>query len=248
MTSWRVRHVAETGSTNADLSVAALDGEAEGAVLVADHQTEGRGRLGRSWQAPPGSGLAVSMLLRPSVPAHRWPWLPLLTGVAVVEALRIYPGADAVLKWPNDVILGSAKLAGILVERVERADGSPDAAAVVGVGLNVSAGPPGAASLHDAGFSDLSRDEVLAALLDVFGAQYDEWCAVEGDPEPWLAPAYTACCDSLGREVRADVPGRPPVIGRAVDVDIDGRLVVRTDAGDVPVGAGDVVHLHTAHS
>jgi BirA family transcriptional regulator, biotin operon repressor / biotin---[acetyl-CoA-carboxylase] ligase len=243
--SWRVRRVAETGSTNADVVALARSGEAEGAVLVADHQSAGRGRFGRSWQSPPGTGLAISLLLRPAVPAHRWPWLSLLTGVAVVEALRADPGAHAVLKWPNDVLLGSAKLAGILVERV---DGPSGAAAVVGVGLNVSAAPDGATSLFAAGFLEVSRDGVLASLLDVFAVRYEQWCDDGGDPEPWLAPAYGARCDTLGRAVRADVPGRAPVVGQAVDIDLDGCLIVRTDAGDVAVCAGDVEHLHTARS
>jgi BirA family transcriptional regulator, biotin operon repressor / biotin---[acetyl-CoA-carboxylase] ligase len=244
MISWRVRRVAETGSTNADLVTLAAAGEPEGAVLAADHQTAGRGRLGRTWQAPPGTGLAVSLLLRPSAPAHRWPWLPLLAGVVVVEALRAYPGSDAVLKWPNDVLFGSAKAAGILVERIE--GGPSGAAAVVGVGLNVAAAPEGAASLLSAGFSDVSRDKVLTSLLDAFGSRYDQWSGAAGDPEPWLRPAYRALCTTLGRPVRADVPGRASIVGQAVDVDSDGRLVVRTDIADVSIGAGDVEHVRTA--
>jgi BirA family transcriptional regulator, biotin operon repressor / biotin---[acetyl-CoA-carboxylase] ligase len=239
--NWRVRQVAETGSTNADLVALAQDGEPEGAVLVADHQTSGRGRHGRSWQAPPGTGLAVSLLLRPTtVPTHRWTWLPLFTGVAVVEGLRVYPAAEAVLKWPNDVLLGSRKLAGILVERVDSVAGP---AAVVGVGLNVSAAPDGAVSLVAAGFPDVSRDDVLAALLEVVGARYDQWNYADADPEPWLRPAYRALCGTLGRQVRADLPGRGPVVGQAIEVDSDGRLVVRTDVADVAIGAGDVEYV-----
>ena len=186
------------------------------------------------------TGLAVSILLRPTVPAHRWPWLPLLAGVAVVEALRTNLGAEAVLKWPNDVLLGSAKLAEILVERVE---GMAGAAAVVGVGLNVSAAPDGAASLQSAGFPDVSHDDLLATLLHVFGARYDQWCQGRGDPEPWLGAAYRSLCDTLGHEVRASVPGRATVVGQAVDVDDDGRLVVRTGSGDLAIGAGDVLNV-----
>jgi BirA family biotin operon repressor/biotin-[acetyl-CoA-carboxylase] ligase len=167
------------------VAAAAREGGAEGTVLVAEYQTAGRGRLGRSWQAPPGTGLAVSMLLRPSVPANRWPWLPLLAGVAVVEALHAHPGTETVLKWPNDVLLGSKKLAGVLVERV---DGPAGAAAVVGVGLNLTAAPAGAVSLLAAGFADVPRDDVLAVLLDVFGARYETWHGEHGDPQPWLAP------------------------------------------------------------
>ncbi|MGH8774172.1 MAG: biotin--[acetyl-CoA-carboxylase] ligase [Jiangellaceae bacterium] len=243
MVAWRVTRVAEAGSTNADVASAARAGAAEGMVLVADHQTAGRGRLGRSWQAPAGTGLAASVLLRPlSVPAHRWPWLPLLVGVCVVEALASYPGVAAALKWPNDVVLGGAKLAGILVERVETPTG---AAAVAGVGLNVSAAPLGATSLVAAGHPEATRDGVLDALLASLAERYDAWRAAGGDPAPWLAPAYRDVCDTLGRDVRAELPGRPPVEGRAVDIDDAGRLVIRTPSGRRSVGAGEVAHLGT---
>ena len=192
MFSWQVQRVPETGSTNADLVKLAKAGEPEGAVLVADHQTAGRGRHGRTWHAPPGAGLAVSFLLRPTaVPGHWWPWLPLLAGVAIVEALQVYPGINTALKWPNDVLVGPAKLAGILVERV---DGTSGTAAVVGIGLNVSAAPAGATSLLAAGFADVSKTTLLATLLDVFGARYGGWRDAGGDGihrlvEPTKGPA-----------------------------------------------------------
>ena len=135
-------------------------------------------------------------------------------------------------------MIGSAKLAGILVERVDGAG----AAAVVGVGLNVSAAPNGAVSLLAAGFSDVSREELLDALLDVFGPRYGEWLEGAGDPDPWLAAAYRKRCDTLGRDVRPELPGQPPVVGRAIDIDAAGRLVVRTRS-DTAVGAGEVEHL-----
>ena len=241
MVEWQVTRVAETGSTNADLAAAAREGAEEGLVVVADHQTAGRGRLGRVWQAPPRTGLAMSVLLRPSsVPAHRWPWLPLLVGVVVVEALDAYLGAKAALKWPNDVLLGGAKLAGILVERVET-DGGP--VAVAGIGLNVSAAPAHATSLVAAGYPHVSRDGVLDALLSGFGERYEAWRRVGGDPAAWLASAYRQASDTLGLDVRAELPGHAPIEGRAIDVDEAGRLVVRTRSGDVAVGAGDVVHV-----
>ncbi|MFW6091869.1 MAG: biotin--[acetyl-CoA-carboxylase] ligase, partial [Actinomycetota bacterium] len=113
--------VASTGSTNADVAAAAAAGEAEGYVLVADRQIAGRGRLGRPWSSPAGSSLSVSCLLRPppTVGPGHWSWLPLLVGVAAVEAVRDAAGVEPRLKWPNDVLLDGAKLAGILVERVE---------------------------------------------------------------------------------------------------------------------------------
>ena len=125
-----VRSIASTGSTNADLAAAATAGAASGAVLVADHQSAGRGRFDRRWEAPPGSSVAVSVLLRPAeVPLQRWLWLPLITGVAVAEGLRSAAGVDATVKWPNDVLIEGRKVCGILSERV-------DDAAVIGMGIN----------------------------------------------------------------------------------------------------------------
>src|SRR5215468_7129138 len=128
---WReVRVVEETGSTNADLLAEAQAGAGEGLVLVAEAQTAGRGRMGRRWISPPRRALTFSVLLRPAVPAGLLGWVPLLAGVAVASALEHTAGVDARLKWPNDVLAGGAKLAGILAERW-------GGAIVVGTGINV---------------------------------------------------------------------------------------------------------------
>src|SRR5215469_16465836 len=126
--------VPSTGSTNADLLARAADpGSPEGQVLVAEEQTAGRGRLGRSWSSVPGQSLTFSVLLRPAaVPAARRGWLALLTGVAVASAVRSVAGVDAVLKWPNDVLVDDCKLAGSPAE--QSADGSRE---VIGSGTNV---------------------------------------------------------------------------------------------------------------
>src|SRR5579875_1879015 len=133
--------VALTGSTNADLLAAAAAGAPEGRVLAAEEQTAGRGRLGRSWASVPGGSLTFSVLLRPAeVAGSGRGWLPLLTGGAVATAVRAVAGVEGTLKWPNDVLVGDGKLAGILAEQ------TPDASAVVvGIGLNVAT-PPGAAA------------------------------------------------------------------------------------------------------
>src|ERR1019366_2617897 len=128
----QIRVVQVTGSTNADLLAEAAAGAAGGRVLVAETQTAGRGRLGRHWVSPPHTSLAFSVLLRPyDLPPARRSWIPLLAGVAVASALRGYAAVDAWLKWPNDVLVGAAKLAGILAEQHRDA-------IVVGVGVNVS--------------------------------------------------------------------------------------------------------------
>jgi BirA family biotin operon repressor/biotin-[acetyl-CoA-carboxylase] ligase len=244
---WDIRRVEKTGSTNADLAAAARAGAAEGLVIVADHQAAGRGRLGRVWETPPGQALTVSFLLRPSVPVGRWPWLPLVTGIAVVDALESVGVTGAGLKWPNDVLVGERKLAGILAERVE----TPPlpAAVVIGVGLNVAQEawmlPDSAVSLATLGVA-ASRDEVLDALAAALAARYAAWVARVGDPDAGVGAAYRRRCRTLGRTVRVELPGGDRVEGTAVDIDESGCLVVDTGPARIAVSAGDVVHVRPA--
>jgi BirA family transcriptional regulator, biotin operon repressor / biotin---[acetyl-CoA-carboxylase] ligase len=238
---WRdVTVVPRTGSTNADLLERARAGAAEGLVLVAEEQTAGRGRLGRSWSAPAGAALTFSVLLRPAgVPPTRLGWLPLLTGVAVVTAVRDQAGVPASLKWPNDVLVGERKLAGILAE-------AHGGAVVVGVGLNVTLRPadlpvPAATSLLIEGAASTGRTSLLAAILAELGHRYQAWRA---DPDaPDLRQDYLRWSATVGREVRVELPGGAQLSGTAEDVDEVGRLVVRTPGNLVRVGAGDVVHV-----
>ncbi|MBN3931037.1 biotin--[acetyl-CoA-carboxylase] ligase [Streptomyces verrucosisporus] len=251
---WTSLEVVEsTGSTNTDLAARAARGEVrEGEVLVAERQTAGRGRLERTWTAPARSGLFLSVLLSPGVPAERWSWLPLLAGVATASALSRTAGADVVLKWPNDVLVRSGgeerKIGGILSERVERPGGH--AAVVLGIGLNVTLRQeelpvPGAGSLALAGARVTDRDTLLRAVLRSAEEWYVRWREAGGDPEASGArEAYTASCATLGRQVRAVLPGERELLGEAVAVDDAGRLVLAGAEGvQQPVGAGDIVHL-----
>ena len=250
---WRdIEVVPSTGSTNADLLARAQRGEPEGVVLAAEEQTAGRGRRGRTWVAPPYAALTFSLLTRPDVPPPRRGWLPLLAGVAAATAVIELTGVEARLKWPNDVLAGEAKLAGILAE----ASGD---AVVVGIGLNVSTEPaeltqlpapsgPGAlraASLRAAGATALNREELLLAILGGFERWYRPWRQAGGDPDrSGLRPEYTRLSATIGRTVRAELPGGQALSGPAVGVDSDGRLLVRVSPGaEVPVAAADVVHL-----
>jgi len=244
---WTVEVLAESPSTNAVLAARARADVVEGLVVVADHQTAGRGRLDRVWVTPPRSALTFSVLLAPDrVPVARWPWLPLLAGVAVVEGVRRATGLGCALKWPNDVLLGDAKLAGILVERVERPGG---AAAVVGVGLNVSTTSAElpvetATSLVLGGADEVDRAELLGHVLAALGEEYDAWRAAAGDATGRLRTSYLGVCDTVGRDVRVALPDGTTLAGRATGIDAEGRLEVRTDAGGTTVlGAGDVVHV-----
>ncbi|MCX5368352.1 biotin--[acetyl-CoA-carboxylase] ligase [Streptomyces sp. NBC_00015] len=245
--------VQSTGSTNSDLVDAASAGRAvEGAVLVAEEQTSGRGRLDRRWTAPPRSGLFFSVLLTPSeVPVARWGWLPLLTGVAVATGLSRAAGVDTALKWPNDLLVTvggeERKAGGILAERAGRD------AVVVGVGLNVTLRAdelpvPQAGSLALAGAQNTDRDPLLRGVLRSLEEWYGRWRAAGGDPAAsGLQETYAAGCATLGRTVRAELPGDRSIVGEAVAVDGDGRLVIATKEGvQEPVGAGDIVHLRPA--
>jgi BirA family transcriptional regulator, biotin operon repressor / biotin---[acetyl-CoA-carboxylase] ligase len=275
--------VASTGSTNADLLARAAADAAvpEGQVLVAEEQTAGRGRLGRTWTSVPGAALTFSVLLRPvTVPAERRGWLPLIAGVAVASAVRSVTGGggsgggasggaasggaasggggsggggsggavDAVLKWPNDVLVGERKLAGILAEQ------SPDGSAVViGIGLNVAT-PADALPVSPAGLpatsllvegASVSRAALLLEILRQFESWYTAFMA---DPDPartGLLDAYRPLCVTLGQRVRVELPVGRFVSGTATGVDHDGRLLVADNPGEPPtaISAGDVIHV-----
>jgi BirA family biotin operon repressor/biotin-[acetyl-CoA-carboxylase] ligase len=236
--------VAVTGSTNADLL---RRGGAEGQVLVAESQVAGRGRMGRSWVSAAGASLTFSVLLRPvSVPASRRGWLPLLTGVAVACAVRDVAGVAAVLKWPNDVLAGSRKLAGILAEQ------SGDAV-VVGIGLNVATpaealpvSPSGlpATSLLVEGAS-VSREALLAGILRELERRYTAFRDYPDPARTGLLAEYRALCATLGRQVQVELPGGGSLSGVAEDIDAAGRLLVAPSPAAPPtaVSAGDVIHV-----
>ncbi|ROQ66493.1 BirA family biotin operon repressor/biotin-[acetyl-CoA-carboxylase] ligase [Streptomyces sp. 840.1] len=239
--------VDSTGSTNSDLAARAA-GLTEGAVLVAEEQTAGRGRLDRTWTAPARSGLFFSVYLTPgAVPVQRWGWLPLLTGVAVATGLAKSAGVDTALKWPNDLLVTvgteERKAGGILAERA--GDG-----VVIGIGLNVSLREdelpaPTAASLALAGAVSTDRETLLRGVLRSLEQWYGQWRAADGDAAAsGLQEAYAAGCATLGRTVRAQLPGERTLTGEAVAIDGDGRLVLSAGDGlQEPVSAGDIVHL-----
>ncbi|MFD9673187.1 biotin--[acetyl-CoA-carboxylase] ligase [Streptomyces sp. NPDC059981] len=242
--------VPATGSTNTDLAVRAAR-LPEGAVLVAEEQSAGRGRLDRTWTAPARSGLFFSVLLKPGagVTQERWGWLTLLAGVAAAQGLSRAAGVDTELKWPNDLLVAvegeERKTGGILAERV--GDG-----VVVGIGLNVTLTEdelpvPAAGSLLLAKATVTDREPLLKAVLRSLEEWYGKWREAGGDPaECGLQEAYAAGCATLGRHVRAELPGGRTLTGTAEALDADGRLVIRTPEGErEAVGAGDVVHLRS---
>lgn len=228
---WRVEWFATLDSTNRHALAAARVGAADGLVVVADEQTAGRGRLGRTWEATPGSSLLVSVLLRRDAHARA----VMAAGVALAQAVEQVAGVEAGLKWPNDLVVGDRKLAGLLAE----ADGD---VLVVGAGCNVNwesfpeeLAPTATACNLEAG-RPVDRDALLDAFLDRFAT-----ALASGDA---LLDDYRARLATLGRAVRVEHLRGDDVVGTAVGVTDDGALVVRDDQGqDHTVVAADVHHL-----
>ena len=270
-----VEWVERTGSTNADLRERAEQGSPEGIVLVADYQTHGRGRRDRKWESPPKASLLLSLLLRPKCPPEEFAWLTHMAGLAVADVCRETTGAEALLKWPNDVVVDDMKLAGVLAEAVPEA-------VVLGIGLNVSwpdakSQPPGfnnvpvslkalaerTAARSDASAADMpsqlpDRAELLVKLLCNFEQRY----ARVGQPD-WSAELRAEAKQrsaTLGRRVSVAMTlpkGASPSLaqneiqGIAEDITVSGSLLVATDAtseepaNQLEITAGDVVHLRS---
>ena len=249
--------VEEAPSTNALVAERARSGAPEGLVLVAEHQTAGRGRLDRTWEAPARSALTFSVLLRPTAPTQSWPWLPLLTGYALDKALKGL-GFDASVKWPNDVLIGERKVAGVLVERVETPSGP---AAVVGIGLNVGMTAeelpvPEATSLAVVRPGDVpERSSLLLELLASLWESYVAWQEGGELAGMRLMESYSGACATLGRQVRVELPSGEVLTGTATGIDPSGRLLVEhgvaggaeegpeDGVGRTAVSAGDVIHV-----
>jgi BirA family transcriptional regulator, biotin operon repressor / biotin---[acetyl-CoA-carboxylase] ligase len=267
-----VRWTAETGSTNADALDLARDGAAEGIVVVADHQSAGRGRRDRTWVAPPGASLLVSVLLRP--PATVAPGVTMAVAVAMAEAVAATAGVEPGLKWPNDLVVDDRKLAGVLAEADWPAGSAMSAGwrapapyervpVVVGVGLNVrwpalrapdpdsaGRGQDDLAALAETATAlnwlgaDVDRPTLLAAFLRRLDDHYGE--LVSSRSLAGVLAGWRRRSATLGRRVRVDL-GPDDVEGTAVDVTDEGHLVVETLEGVRRTFAvGDVVHLRPA--
>jgi BirA family biotin operon repressor/biotin-[acetyl-CoA-carboxylase] ligase len=244
--------VERTGSTNADLRKAVEEGAADRTVLLAEEQTAGVGRRARPWSSPKGAGLYLSVALRPSgVSFSALGSLSVVAGLAV-RAAAAGVGVDAVLKWPNDVLVDGAKCAGILAEAVA----GDEPSIVLGIGLNVlplgdvPPGPGGlpATSLAEHGATNTDRTDVAVALLTEFDELERRWRLAGGDlTEAGLLGDYRAHCATLGQDVEVRLPDGTSLTGRAADIDAAGQLQVDVaDGRRHTVFAGDVVHVRPA--
>lgn len=231
-------YVTRTTSTQ-DVARAEAERDApEGTAALSEEQTGGRGRLGRSWTSPAGKNLYVTLVMRP--PARRLRALSLVAPLAMAEALEGAAGLSCRIKWPNDVLVGGRKIAGVLIET--DLAGEAVKYALVGMGVNVNFDPAAVPEIADIATSvrrelgrDGSREEVLAALLNAFEARYTE--ALEGDA---AFRVWRSRLETLGRRVRATV-GERVEEGVAEDVDAEGSLLIRRDDGSLAtIEAGDV--------
>jgi BirA family biotin operon repressor/biotin-[acetyl-CoA-carboxylase] ligase len=250
-----VRRFGELDSTNRYLLDEARAGAPEGLVAMADHQTAGRGRLGRRWEAPPGANLLVSVLLRPRLKVEELHLCTVAMALAARSVAATVTDVDAVLKWPNDVLVGEKKLAGILAEAIP-------GAVVVGIGLNVAWPPPDGEPGADAVPVELAQatslwreslrrglgsrpepGDVLGLLLGELDGRLDELASADGRRR--LASEYRRVCTTLGRDVTVSLPGDETVTGSVLDITPEGHLLIDVGACIRTITAGDVVHLRT---
>jgi len=245
--SFEVRYFETIGSTNTYLASEASRGAPEGLVAVAQHQVAGRGRLGRSWTEPAGSSLLMSVLLRPRLGDDQLFWCSAALSMSACDASRAVAGVEAVLKWPNDLLVGTGKLAGVLAERVAPpGSGQMGPGVVTGIGLNVNwldGLPPTATSLSLHCGHEVDRTALLEALLESLAVRYESLHDPKG-LDSQMAD-YRAMCATLDTKVLVTMVGEQ-FSGTAVDVTSQGQLLVETSYGSRVVSAGDVVHLRPA--
>jgi BirA family transcriptional regulator, biotin operon repressor / biotin---[acetyl-CoA-carboxylase] ligase len=237
---WDVRRFEEIDSTNAYLRREARDGAPEGAVAVAGHQSAGRGRMDRRWESPAGASLLASVLFRPAFDPSELHLCTAAVALAAAEACRHVAGVGAVVKWPNDLLVGEAKLAGVLAEA---AFVDTSCAVVVGLGLNIDwPGPEGVGGtcLNELSSTPVDRDLLLETFLQALSSRRALLDSAPGRRE--VAAELRQRCATLGQRVRVELAAQA-VVGVAVELDDAGHLIVQTATGTQTVTAGDVVHL-----
>lgn len=238
---WRVRVVDVTGSTQSDLATKVRNGNSQaGEVLLAEYQSAGRGRLDRSFIAPPHSALLFSFFIRPLRDGADWGWLPLLAGQAVSAAIKSQCNLGHVskLKWPNDVLIDEMKVAGVLSERVDAPEG---AGVIIGIGLNVDLRQeelpvPTASSLYLQGCIECNREDLLVTILQKFSQYLRRWEAMDSE----LIREYENESATIGQRVRIESPNGRIWESTATGIDSSGALILAT--GEL-LTVGDVVHL-----
>lgn len=232
---WRVSVVEVTGSTQDDLYERARSGSAQPkSILVSEYQESGRGRLDRTFIAAPHSALTFSIYIEPKVDKSEWSFLTLLAGLSVHEALHaLDPQTSAKIKWPNDLLIGEKKFAGMIAQ-------STDKGVVIGIGINVGMSADelpveNATSLALEGFAELDRNLILASIINHFEINVEMW---EHD-KSYLAE-YRAGCSTIGSSVEVTLPDGSLISSKALDISDSGGLLLENGR---EITVGDVVHL-----
>ena len=235
--------VDSTGSTQVDLVKKVRDGIAtHGDVLATEYQSDGRGRLDRTFVAPARSALLFSFYIEPKNDGQTWGWLPLLAGQsacrAISEVLNIRDNDELKLKWPNDILLNNRKVAGLLAERVENGNST---GVVIGMGINVHTRQeelpiPTATSFAVQGYTGCDRNTLLIEILKSFSDHFQRW----ENQDSSLLLEYTKVSATIGKRVEIELPGQSKVTSVATSVDASGALVLE-DGTHITVG--DVVHI-----
>ncbi len=231
---WRVSVVELTESTQSDLANLVNSSVAKsGELIVAEFQSAGRGRLDRTFQAPPQSALLFSFYVEPKRAVSDWSFISFLSALAMQKVISEYLPEPATLKWPNDILIGESKVAGLLAQQIGEG-------VIVGIGLNVSISSdelpvPTATSLLIAGSKELDRNHLLSEFLNYFETIFNQW---EFGSD--FIEEYERVSSTIGRDIRVDVLGRDSILGKAVAISAQGALVL--DDGS-KVNVGDVVHL-----
>jgi BirA family transcriptional regulator, biotin operon repressor / biotin---[acetyl-CoA-carboxylase] ligase len=240
---WQINYFEEVGSTQRVAAEMAEEGAPAGTVVIAELQTAGRGRLGRSWHSPPGVNLYATIILRPRIPLIEVPRLSLVAGVAAAEALETVAPGIVTLKWPNDVWLRSRKAGGIIAEAVT-GSGQQLSCVLIGIGLNLNLALEDipsdlqnkATSVKIAIGRECSRPEIAAALFNRLHSRYME---TEAEGFAAIRPVFERYMALKGRRVTV-VEAGSPTVGVVRGVGVDGALLLETDAGTARVMAGDV--------
>jgi BirA family biotin operon repressor/biotin-[acetyl-CoA-carboxylase] ligase len=244
---FEIRHFEEIDSTNTYLVNEARNGATHGLVVTAHHQSSGRGRLGRTWEAPPGASLLASILLSVPLDASQLFLASVVVGLAARQAIEELTGTGPVLKWPNDLLFDEKKVSGLLAELVDRPQTTSTEGylIVVGIGINLTwPGPPeaqGTSILEHTGVT-ISTERMLEALLSQLAIRIEQLHNPARHSE--ILDELRRHLATLGSPVRIELIDEE-VIGRAIDVTNDGHLVLETEAGRREIVTGDVIHLRT---
>jgi BirA family biotin operon repressor/biotin-[acetyl-CoA-carboxylase] ligase len=241
----RFHYFSEIDSTNSYARTLAEGGAPEGVVVIAEEQTQGRGRLARRWVSPPYVNLYCSIILRPTLPPARAPQITLTAAVALNDAVAIFSPVPPAIKWPNDILAGGKKLAGVLTEAVS--DARKIEFVILGIGVNINyaleAMPQEirerATSLSMLAGRNISREDFLRRLIQDLDRCY---AILEEEGFSALAPQWDARFGLRGHPVRVEMTDRT-IAGRALGIDEDGLLIVEGPGGRQRIVAGDVIPL-----